>query len=173
MILSENRFPLFGDHAAYEAPPMKRLPVGDEDRRSVADWFARWGDLVADVNFKATRPMFAEDAIAFGSKVEMVTSQAALEREQWRAVWPTIEDYRYDLSTLQVVISPDRLMAMGAVIFRSTGLHQDGRKFERNGRCTVTLMRPSVGAPWVCTHSHVSLKPGTPAPSHGNRPERM
>ena len=69
--------------------------------------------------------MFTEDAIAFGSKVEMVTSQAALEREQWRAVWPSIEDYRYDLSTLEVVISPDRLMAMGAAIFRSTGLHAE------------------------------------------------
>ena len=55
-------------------------------------------------------------------------------------------------------MSPDRLMAMGAVIFRSTGLHENGKKFERNGRATVTLMRPSVGAPWLCTHSHVSLK---------------
>ena len=152
---------------------MKRLAVMEEDRRSVADWVARWGDLVADVNFKAVRPMFADDAIAFGSKVEMMTSQAELEREQWRAVWPSIEDYRYDLSTLEVVTSPDRLMAMGAVIFRSTGLRENGKKFERNGRATVTLMRASIGAPWICTHSHVSLKPGTPAPSYGNRPERL
>ena len=152
---------------------MKRLPVAEEDRRSIADWIALWGGRVADVDFKAVRPMFAEDAIAFGSKVEMMTSREALEREQWRAVWPSIEDYRYDLDTLEVAISPDRLMAMGAVIFRSTGLHPDGRKFERNGRATVTLMRSAVGAPWVCTHSHVSLRPGTPAPSHGNRPERV
>ena len=148
---------------------MKRLPVAEEDRRSVGDWFARWGELVAEVNFTPVRPMFAEDAIAFGSKVEMVTSQAELEREQWRAVWPSIEDYRYDLSTLEVVMSPDRLMAMGAVIFRSTGLHQDGKKFERNGRATCHADAAVVGAPWICTHSHVSLKPGTPSPSHGKR----
>jgi ketosteroid isomerase-like protein len=152
---------------------MKRLPVLDEDRRSVADWIGHWGDLVADVNFKASRPLFAEDAVAFGSKVEMMTSQAQLEAEQWRAIWPTVEDYRYDLSTLELVTSPDRLMAMGAVIFRSTGLHADGKKFERNGRATVTLMRGAVGSPWICTHTHVSLKPGTPAPSHGKRPERV
>ena len=152
---------------------MKRLPVAEEDRRSIADWIAHWGDLVAEVNFKAVRPMFAEDAIAFGSRVEMMTSQAQLEAEQWRAVWPSIEDYRYDLSTLQVVLSPDRLMAMAAVIFRSTGLHADHKKFERNGRATVTLMRPAVGAPWLCTHSHVSLKPGTPGVSHGKRPEKI
>jgi ketosteroid isomerase-like protein len=152
---------------------MRRLPVTEADRRSVADWIAVWGGRVADVDFKSVRPMFAEDAIAFGSKVEMMVSREALEREQWRAVWPTIEDYRYDLDTLEVVMSPDRLMAMGAVIFRSTGLHKDGARFERNGRATVTLMRASVDAPWICTHSHVSLKPGTPAPSHGSRPERV
>jgi ketosteroid isomerase-like protein len=152
---------------------MKRLPVAGEDKRSVADWIGHWGNLVADVNFQASRPLFAEDAVAFGSKVEMMTSQAQLEAEQWRAIWPTIEDYRYDLSTLEVVMSPDRLMAMGAVIFRSTGLHADGKKFERNGRVTVTLQRPSIGAPWICNHSHVSLKPGTPAPSHGKRLERV
>jgi ketosteroid isomerase-like protein len=152
---------------------MKRLPVAEEDWRSVADWYQVWGDRVAAVNFTAVRDMFTEDAIAFGSKVEMVTSREALERDQWRAIWPSIEDYRYDLSTLEVVMSPDRLMAMGASIFRSTGLHPDGKKFERNGRATVTLMRPLVDAPWICTHSHISLKPGTPGISHGKRPERV
>ena len=39
-----------------------------------------------------------------------------------------MEDYRYDLSTLEIAISPDRLMAMGAAIFRSTGLHADRRR---------------------------------------------
>src|SRR5687768_880513 len=87
---------------------MKRLPVLDEDRRSIAAWFENWARLVAAVDFKRVREMFAEDAIAFGSKVEMMTSREALEREQWRAVWPTMEDYRYDIDTLKIVISPDR-----------------------------------------------------------------
>jgi ketosteroid isomerase-like protein len=150
---------------------MKRNPVLDDDRRSIADWFARWGELVGNVDFRRVREMFVEDAIAFGSKVEMVTSRAALEAEQWRAVWPTIEDYRYDLATLEVVVSPDRLMAMGAAIFRSVGLHKDGTRFDRPGRVTATLMRTAVGGPWLATHTHVSLKPGTPAPSYGQRPE--
>jgi ketosteroid isomerase-like protein len=151
---------------------MKRRPVAEEDRRSVGAWLKNWGDLVAEVNFKASRPLFAEEAVAFGSKVEMMTSQAQLEAEQWRAIWPSIENYLYDLSTLELDVSPDRLMAVGMIIFRSTGLHADGKTFERNGRATVTLMRASVGTPWICTHSHVSLKPGTPSPSHGKRPEK-
>ena len=77
-------------------------------------------------------------------------------------------DIRYILGLQEAA-----LMAMGALIFRSTGLHPDGKKFERNGRSTVTLMRPSIGAPWICTHSHISLKPGTPGISHGKRPEKV
>jgi ketosteroid isomerase-like protein len=150
---------------------MKRMPVLDEDRRSITAWFARWGELVASVDFRRVREMFVEDAIAFGSKVEMVTTRTELEHEEWRAVWPTIEDYRYDLTTLEIVVSPDRLMAMGAAIFRSTGLDRDETRFDRPGRATATLMRAAVNAPWLATHTHVSLKPGTPAPSYGNRPE--
>ena len=150
---------------------MKRSPVLQEDRQSISDWFVRWGDLVSNVDYRRVREIFVEDTIAFGSKVEMVTSREALEQEQWRAVWPTIEDYRHDVATLEIIVSPDRLMAMGAVILRSTGIHQDGRRFERTGRVTATLMRTAVGAPWFATHTHVSLKPGTPAPSYGNRLE--
>jgi ketosteroid isomerase-like protein len=150
---------------------MKRNPVLDEDRQSVADWYMRWGNLVANVDFRRARTMFVDDTVAFGSKVELVGSLDALEQEQWRAVWPTIEDYVYDIATLEVILSPDRLMAMGAVIFRSTGIHQDGRRFERTGRCTATLRRAALDAPWLATHTHVSLKPGTPAPSYGSRPE--
>lgn len=150
---------------------MKRLPVQEEDRRSVADWFVHWAELVANVDIKRVREIFVEDAFAFGSKVEMVTTREALEVEQWRAVWPTMADYRYELSTLEIALSPDRLMAVAAAIFHSTGFHKDGSRFERPGRCTAALMRAAVSAPWYATHTHVSLKPGTPAPSYGNRPE--
>jgi ketosteroid isomerase-like protein len=152
---------------------MKRLPVLDEDRRSVGEWFTAWGELVARVDFKRARPMFADDIVGFGSVAEVMTSLQALERDQWRNVWPTIEDYRNDIATLEVVTSPDRLMAMGALIFRSTGRHPDGTAFRRDGRATATLMRTAVGAPWIGTHTHFSLVPGTPGRSHGARPEAL
>ena len=152
---------------------MRRIAVLDEDRRSVADWFVRWGRLVANVDFRRARDLYAEDVIAFGSLGDMLTTREDLERQQWRPVWPTIEDYRYDLATLEVVMSPDRLMAVAAAILRSTGLNRDGSRFDRPGRVTAALMREAVGAPWFATHTHVSLKPGTPAPSYGNRPEAI
>ena len=49
---------------------MTRNPVLQEDRQSVADWYARWGALVAAVDFRRARPMFVDDVIAFGSRVE-------------------------------------------------------------------------------------------------------
>jgi ketosteroid isomerase-like protein len=150
---------------------MKRPDVREDDRRSIEQWFVRWAELVANVDFKRVRGLFVEDAVAFGSKVDMVTTREDLEAQQWRPVWPTMADYRYDLSTLQVIVSPDRLMAVGVAVFRSTGFHQDGTRFDRPGRVTAALMRTAVDAPWHATHTHVSLKPGTPAPSYGNRPE--
>lgn len=150
---------------------MQRHPVREDDRRSIAAWFVRWGELVADVNFKAVRELFAEDAFAFGSRVEMVRSREALEAEQWRIVWPTMADYRYDLDTLELAVSPDRLMAVAAAIFHSTGFYKDGASFARPGRVTAALQRAALEAPWLATHTHVSLKPGTPSPSFANRPE--
>lgn len=150
---------------------MKRNPVRDDDRRSIAAFFERWGTLVGNVDFKRARELYADDVIAFGSLGKMLTSRDALEAEQWRAVWPTLADYRYDLSTLEAVVSPDRLMAMGAAIARTTGIHEDGSHFDRPVRVTATLMREHAGAPWFMTHTHVSLTPGTPAQSHGRRPE--
>jgi ketosteroid isomerase-like protein len=125
---------------------MKRLKVADEDRRSIADWFVCWAEFVADVDIKHVRDLFAEDAFAFGSKVEMVRSREALEAQQWRIVWPTMADYRYDLATLEIAISPDRLMATAAAIFHSTGFHKDGSSFNRPGPVTAALMRETTAA---------------------------
>jgi ketosteroid isomerase-like protein len=94
-----------------------------------------------------------------------------LENDQRRKVWPTVEGYYHDLKTLEIVVSPDRLMAMGATFLRGTGFHKDGTRFDRVGRVTATPMRTSIAAPWLATHTHVSLVPGTPAPSYGIRPE--
>ena len=38
-------------------------------------------------------------------------------------------------------------------------------------RITASLMREPVEVPWSMTHTHVSLVPGTAAPSFGSRPQ--
>lgn len=151
---------------------MHRNPVRDDDRASIREFFRHWGELVCAVDIKRARALYTEDVIAFGSLGKMMTTRAALENEQWRALWPTVEDHRHDPETLEIIVSPDRLMTMGATFLRSIGIGRDGMKFERIGRVTATLMRPDVTAPSLITHSHVSLVPGTPAPSYGKRAEK-
>ena len=55
--------------------------------------------------------------------------------KQWRSVWPTIAQFHHRTEdSLQVTVSPDRLLAVGLVLWTSTGFHEDGSEFERPGR---------------------------------------
>ncbi len=140
------------------------------DHDSIAAWFDRWSGLVAAVDFAPARALFADDVVAFGTFQHHLRGLDALEAEQWRQVWPTIEDFRFETDTLVSEISPDRMMAYGAIMWSSTGLAEDGSRFERPGRCTVVLRRAAVDAPWLGIHTHFSLGRGVPQKSHGKRP---
>src|SRR5438128_2035414 len=100
---------------------MKRLPVAEEDKRSVGEWYARWDKFVAEVDFKPVREMFAEDVVAFGSKMEMMTSPhaqvscpgiavrrtASLRSPMTRAsIRRRREDRSYDLNLSHVLMDP-------------------------------------------------------------------
>ncbi len=102
----------------------------------------------------------------------MTYDWAPPEDEQWRAVWPTIEDFRFHSEGLKVGVSPDRLMAVGLCRWSSRGRHQDGTGFTRPGRATVVFARPAPDRPWQAIHTHISLNPNTPQRSHGQRPAK-
>ena len=137
------------------------------DIASVADWFTRWGTLVAAVDFVPARALFDDDVVGFGTFQDHVYGQAALEAEQWRRVWPTIEDFSFDVDSLVAGVSPDRLLAHAAILWGSTGIAEDGSRFERPGRCTAVLRRANVDAPWQGVHTHFSLSRGVPQKSYG------
>jgi ketosteroid isomerase-like protein len=139
------------------------------DHDSIATWFRRWSGLVASVDFAPARALFAPDVVAFGTFQHHLRGLDALEAEQWRQVWPTIEDFRFELDTLVTGVSPDRLMGFGAIMWSSTGIAGDGSRFDRPGRCTVVLRRDRVEAPWLGIHTHFSLGRGVPQRSHGKR----
>jgi ketosteroid isomerase-like protein len=141
-----------------------------DDRQAVADWFSSWDKLVDAVDFVPARDLFYEDVIGFGTRMDTVVGLQRLEQEQWRRVWPTIDGFRFDLDTLECQISPDRLQAVGIVAWHSTGYLEDGTKFDRPGRATVVFRRATADQPWKGVHTHISLNPGTPPRSFGNRP---
>jgi ketosteroid isomerase-like protein len=139
------------------------------DIDTIAGWFQRWGPLVASVDFVPARDLFDPQVVGFGTFQDHVRGVAGLETDQWRRVWPTIEEFRFATETMVAEVSPDRLMAYAAILWTSTGLAEDGTRFDRPGRCTVVLRRAAPGAPWLGIHTHFSLARGVPQRSHGQR----
>jgi len=142
------------------------------DHALVRDWFRELAEHVRAVDFAAARHLFAEDFIAFGTFSDFVPGRDNAEANQWRKVWPTIDGFTWKLDEVQALVSPDRLFAVGMGVWDSTGYHPDGTPFPRPGRATCSFRRSAVGAPWVATHTHMSLFRGTPDVSHGTKPSR-
>jgi ketosteroid isomerase-like protein len=144
----------------------------EADRAAIEAWFATWSGLVAEVDFAPAMDLFADNIASFGTHMDVVEGLDALAGNQWRSVWPTIEDFRWNLDTLKVGVSADRLFALGVLTFSSTGIAEDGSRFDRPGRSTVAFARCRVDADWKGVHTHISLNPGTPQRSFGARPAR-
>jgi ketosteroid isomerase-like protein len=139
-----------------------------DDRVAIKAWFDRWGGHVAAREFKQAREQFAPEALGFGTWMDFVEGIDALEGRQWRNVWLTIRDFQHRTEdSLRVTVSPDRLMAVGLVLWTSTGFGEDGQPFERPGRTTGVFVRSAVGEEWRCVHTHVSLARGVPQQSFG------
>lgn len=145
------------------------MPASSQERNGIADWFAALQKHVNDVDLVAARPMFDENVIGFGS-ISTVIGRDKLEATQWRTVWPTMEDFRFQLDGLEARLSGDRTLALAAVTFMSTGVAESGARFERPGRATMVLERTGPDADWKAIHIHFSLNPGIPQKSFGAKP---
>ncbi|WP_119420589.1 YybH family protein [Desertibaculum subflavum] len=133
----------------------------------IRQWFKRLSDHVQAIDYEGARPIFAEDMIAFGTFTDFMFDRESAERQQWRNVWGTIRNFRWRLDEVQAIVSADRLTAVGMGVFDSDGFREDGTKFDRKGRATVSFARTKIGDPWIATHTHMSLFRGTPDRSHG------
>jgi nitrite reductase/ring-hydroxylating ferredoxin subunit/ketosteroid isomerase-like protein len=145
---------------------------GDADRDSVRAFMDAWGAEVAAVDIAEARKRFSDDVSAFGTHTDVVIGRDRLEAEQWSAVWPAIEDFRFLTEDMSVELSPDRLQAVAVVGWSSTGINEDGTRFPRPGRATVVLRRDDVDSPWLGVHTHFSLARGVPQRTFGHRPAR-
>ena len=140
-----------------------------DDTAGVAAWIEAWGREVAAADIRSGRQRFAPGLVAFGTHADVVVGRDAVEAEQWAKIWPAIDGFQFEIDRLRVIVSPDRLLAVAIVPWRSTGIGPEGRPFDRPGRATVVLERPVVGAPWAGTHTHFSLARGVPSSTHGTR----
>jgi ketosteroid isomerase-like protein len=142
-----------------------------DDLAGVKAWFDTLAAHVREVDFIGARPIFAPDMIAFGTFTDFMTGRDVAEQQQWRNVWPHIDEFRFR-SDIRAIVSPDRLQAVGMAIFDSTGYRQDGTSYDRPGRATVVFVRDGVGAPWLAQHTHLSLFRDVPTRSFKSKPEK-
>ena len=140
-----------------------------DDLERVKVWFRRLSEHVQAVDFAGARPLFAADMIAFGTFENFITGREAVERAQWRNVWPVTSGFRFRADAIRAIVSPDRLFAVGMGVFDSTGYNEDGTPYERPGRTTVALSRHRVGEDWVADHTHMSLFRDVPSRSFGKK----
>jgi ketosteroid isomerase-like protein len=135
----------------------------DSTRTEIRAWFDTLQRCVRAVDYDTARDIFAPDVVSFGTRADLVPGLDALQAQQWSGVWPMIADFAFDLDGLHVVGAGDFVWA--AVVWTSTGFHEDGTPFPRPGRATVTFTRRN--GRWLATHTHFSLNPGTPPRSYG------
>jgi ketosteroid isomerase-like protein len=141
-----------------------------QQREELVAWVSTFGDLVQARRFDDARPMFDESVVSFSSLRDVVIGLDVLVDQQWRHVWPTIEDFRFELDSLQALVSPDGALAAVAVTWASTGFAEDGTPFPRPGRTSLVLARPDGADEWRCVHAHFSLYRGIPQQSFGRPP---
>jgi ketosteroid isomerase-like protein len=127
-----------------------------EDARA---WLIEMQDCVRAVDYQRAWALFADDVVAFGTFAAVVTGRDRLEREQWRQIWSTIEDFTFRLDELHCLGNDQALCLV--VPWDSLGRRPDGTRFGRPGRATL-LLTPR-GSAWVAVHSHFSLAPAPTA----------
>ena len=146
------------------------LSPAEDDISRIRRWFDRLSHHVRAVDFAGARAIFAPDMIAFGTFTDFMVGREKVEAEQWRNVWPHIDNFRWR-PDIRAIVSPDRLTAMGMAIFDSTGYTADGNSYSRPGRASVVFCRPRIGEDWVALHTHMSLFRDVPTRSFKGKPE--
>ena len=134
---------------------MSVLPATHPLTGAARTWLAALQRCVRAVDYGSARPLFAPDVRAFGTYAEIVTGRDALEREQWRIVWPTIREFAFRLE--EVCCVGDETMLGVVVPWDSLGVKSDGTTFSRPGRATLVLVMRD--GRWIAVHSHFSLAP--------------
>jgi ketosteroid isomerase-like protein len=118
-------------------------------------WLDEMQACVRERDFGRARFIFSRDVIGFGSRATLLIGLDALERDQWRHVWPEIEDFTFGTAELACGSSGDLIWI--ACPWTSRGKGTDGTWQPRPGRMTVVLER--IDGRWLAIHSHHSLAP--------------
>ena len=146
---------------------MYKFDKNNTDHISIGLWFQVWEKQVQKKDFEAAKKLFENDVVSFGTWMNVVEGLDKLCSDQWKNIWPTINNFKFVSNTLFIQISPDRLFANSILVWNSTGYKKNGNSFKRNGRATVVLKRSNLDHSWKGIHTHFSLNRGIPQESFG------
>lgn len=134
----------------------------DDVEAAIQTWFRDLQACVRAVDYERGRTIFAPQVVGFGTHGAVLEGLDALVAGQWQHVWPTIEDFTFNLDTLRWGTAGE--LAWAICGWDSLGHRSDGTTFQRPGRATVILGRD--GSRWLAHHTHFSLAPtqGRPSP---------
>jgi ketosteroid isomerase-like protein len=118
-------------------------------------WLREMEACVRDVDFVRARHIFSPDVIGFGSVSAMLIGLDALERDQWRRVWPAIRGFTFDTTKLRCGHGGDFIWI--ACPWTSEGQAADGSWRDRPGRMTAVLKNED--GRWLAVHTHFSQAP--------------
>ena len=122
------------------------------------EWLKEWERLINDVDFEGARPLFADSVVSFGTVAEVLYGLDQLEAMQWRKIWPTIRDFKFEEP--KILVSKPGIATL-VVLWHSRGKTKNGGWYRRKGRATLVLKKAKGGL--RCIHSHLSMEPGIPA----------
>lgn len=105
--------------------------------------------------FERCRSIFSDDVVGFGSRAALLVGLDALERDQWRHVWPRIRNFTFLLDRL--MIGSNGELVWIACPWSSEGKGPNGTWQPRPGRMTAVLQRR--GERWLAVHTHHSVSP--------------
>ena len=146
---------------------MYKFDKNNTDHISIGLWFQVWEKQVQNKDFEAAKKLFENDVVSFGTWMNVVQGLDKLYSDQWKNIWPTINNFKFVTNTLFIQISQDRLLANSILVWNSTGYKKNGNSFKRNGRATVILKRSNLDNSWKGIHTHFSLNHGIPQESFG------
>ena len=127
----------------------------------IRSWLEGFAECVRQRDFNRGKTYFQRNVYGFGSYAAACKGIDQLANRQWKAIWPNITGFAFDLRQVHYKISADGRWACVMTPWRSTG-YRSGRPFQRGGRVTILLTRLRRNSPWRAIHTHYSLNPGTP-----------